>query len=95
MPKKSDMAGRYAAAHARREQRRRQSVAREYLPLPEDRPISTELSTANESVRPAATAAMRLPTIDYSYLRGDLLRTAALVVILFAIMIILALVLHV
>jgi hypothetical protein len=91
------MAERYAAAHARREQRRRQTATRDYLPLPEDGPIDpTGTAAMVEMPRSSvSTAAMRLPSVDYSYLRGDLLRTAVLAAILFAIMIILALILHV
>jgi hypothetical protein len=91
------MAGRYAAAHARREQRRRQTASRDYLPLAEDRPIgAADVTAAGVPARAStAAAALRLPSVDYSYLRGDLLRTAVLAAILFLIMVILALVIHV
>jgi hypothetical protein len=95
------MASRYAAAHARREQRRRQAATRDYLPLAEEHPLSASggqyAGQSGDLGRSAgaATMTMRVPAIDYSYLRGDLLRTAVLAVLLFAIMIVLALVIHV
>ncbi len=102
MTKKTDMASRYAAAHARREQRRRQATTREYLPLAET-PTYDEAATEARSAergrlqigRSASPAlAARLPVIDYSYLRGDLLRTAVLAVVLFGGMILLSFFIH-
>ena len=99
MPKKEDMSSRYAAAHARREQRRRQGATREYLPLAEDlgghAASSAGPGTAAVSGRMGAgTLTSRLPQMDYSYLRADLIRTAILAVVLFAIMIALSFVVH-
>jgi hypothetical protein len=94
------MASRYAAAHARREQRRRETASREFLPLADEASApAANLGTATTSVggrlhlpslRGDATLTSRIPTMDYSYLRGDLLRTLTLAVILFAAMIILS-----
>lgn len=100
MTKRSDMASRYAAAHARREQRRRQSGGREYLPLAEhpDQPVLNAVSrpaSERAATAGAGTAALRLPQVNYSYLRGDLIRTAVLAVVLFAVMVILSFVIHV
>lgn len=102
MTKKTDMANRYAAAHARREQRRRQVGGREYLPLAEtpsydDAPLDTRQAERGRiqigrSTSPAIAA--RLPILDYSYLRGDLLRTAVLAVILFGGIILLSFFIH-
>jgi hypothetical protein len=98
--KKSDMASRYAAAHARREQRRREAPAREFLPLADEaQPLVTAQDGARQVTggrmhlgigRGDAVLTSRLPPIDYSYLRGDLIRTATLAVILLGSMIILA-----
>ena len=95
MSKKSDMSSRYAAAHARREQRRRESTGREYLQLAEE--VSTSAPTtsgfAGRLRGPStgnAVLTSRLPAIDYSYLRGDLVRTAVLAAALFVIMIVLS-----
>jgi hypothetical protein len=98
--KRSDMASRYAAAHARREQRRRQSGGRDYLPLaehPEEPVLSAAPRPASERAATAGGGSMtlRLPQVNYSYLRGDLIRTAVLAVVLFAVMIILSFVIHV
>jgi hypothetical protein len=99
--KKSDMASRYAAAHARREQRRREAPVREFLPLA-DEPLGPAQPTLSgtapttggrmhfPSLRGDAVLTSRLPAMDYSYLRGDLIRTLVLAVILFAVMIILS-----
>lgn len=99
MTKKSDMASRYAAAHARRDQRRRQGGGREFLPLAEhvDDHIAGPRSTVSPERGSAATATMeyRGPRLDYSYLKRDLIRTVIMAVILFAVMIILSLVIHV
>lgn len=94
------MASRYAAAHARREQRRRESAGREFLPLADEvappvaNPSGVAPTTGGKfalpSLRGEATLTSRLPTMDYSYLRGDLMRTLILAVILFAAMIILS-----
>ena len=95
------MASRYAAAHARREQRRREAPIRDFLPLA-DEPVGhasvgtggTATATAGRmhfpSLRGDAVLTSRLPAMDYSYLRADLLRTLALAVALFAAMIILS-----
>lgn len=101
MTKKTDMASRYAAAHARRDQRR-QTGGREYLPLADmttvdDATLDGRLRErarvqTGRSVSPALAA--RLPVLDYSYLRGDLIRTAILAVILFGGMIILSFFIH-
>jgi hypothetical protein len=96
------MASRYAAAHARREQRRRQVADRDYLPLAET-PAYDNAALDGRAVergrlqvgRTAAPAiAARLPVIDYSYLRGDLIRTAVLAIVLFGSMIILSFIIH-
>ncbi len=42
------------------------------------------------SLRGDAVLSSRVPAMDYSYLRGDLLRTLVLAVVLFAAMIILS-----
>jgi hypothetical protein len=99
MTKKADMSSRYAAAHARREQRRRETSVREYLPLAEETHIEAASAVGigeriRGSTRSTAVLTSRLPAIDYSYLRGDLVRTLSLVVGLFAVMIVLSLVLH-
>lgn len=101
MTKRSDMASRYAAAHARREQRRKQGPAREYLPLAEDAglPIGSLAASAPlvaDRGRGATVVAAgsRLPGIDYGYLRSDLVRTAILASCLFAIMIVLSFFVH-
>lgn len=99
MPKKEDMSSRYAAAHARREQRRRQAGTREYLPLAEDAhgqlTSNAGQGTAVGSSRlGAGTLTSRLPLVDYSYLRADLIRTAVLAIVLFAIMIALSMFVH-
>jgi hypothetical protein len=92
--KKADMSSRYAAAHARREQRRREAPSREYLPLAEEAaPISGPTGGLGGRLRvnntaPALTS--RLPAIDYGYLRADLLRTATLAISLFVVMIVLS-----
>lgn len=72
-------------------------MAREYLPLADDQatPITGAPHAVESGRGSIAAPALRLPSVDYGYLRGDLLRTAALAIILFAVMIILALVLHV
>jgi hypothetical protein len=93
--KKSDMSSRYAAAHARREQRRRETPAREYLPLAEETSIHAESAIGlgdrlRGTARGEAVLTSRLPQIDYSHLRADLMRTLFLAVSLFAVMIILA-----
>ncbi|MGH2391284.1 MAG: hypothetical protein ACRDIE_24075 [Chloroflexota bacterium] len=101
MTKKSDMASRYAAAHARREQRRREAPVREFLPLADEptgamQPNATGAApTAGgrvhfPSLRGDAVLTSRVPAMDYSYLRADLLRTLVLAVILFAAMIIIS-----
>jgi hypothetical protein len=96
------MASRYAAAHARREQRRRQAAGREYLPLAEmptydDAVLDGKTGErgrlqVGRAVAPAIAA--RLPVIDYSYLRGDLIRTGVLAVFLFGSMVILSFIIH-
>jgi hypothetical protein len=98
VPKKSDMSSRYAAAHARREQRHREAPARQYLPLATETATMTETTGGLGSrIRHASSGnsvlTSRLPSIDYSYLRGDLMRTLVLAVILFAVMIVLSFVL--
>ena len=99
MTKRSDMASRYAAAHARRDQRRRQGAGRDFLPLAEhaDDHISGARTFGSERSGGVATAAVeyRGPRVDYSYLRHDLIRTALLAVVLFAVMVVLSLVIHV
>jgi len=100
--RKTDMAARYAAAHARREQRRGQAPAREYLPLAEEHPDAPISGAGGVAARmahglgrsTAGTLTSRLPAIDYTYLRADLIRIATLAVILFAAMIILHLFVH-
>ncbi len=95
MTKRSDMSSRYAAAHARREQRKRETTGREYLPLADEAPTTAQ-TTSGFAGRLRGTSAgnavltSRLPAIDYSYLRGDLLRTATLAASLFVIMIVLS-----
>jgi hypothetical protein len=98
------MASRYAAAHARREQRRRDTPVREFLPLA-DEPVghsaagtggvgSTSAGRLHfPSMRGEAALTSRLPAMDYSYLRADLMRTLILAVALFAAMIILSFIL--
>jgi hypothetical protein len=93
--KKSDMSSRYAAAHARREQRKREAPSREYLPLAEDIQIETQGNSGfgdrlRTSGRGTAVLTSRLPAIDYSYLRGDLIRTFVLAGSLFIVMIVLS-----
>jgi hypothetical protein len=92
------MSSRYAAAHARREQRRRQTGAREYLPLADNaqgQDVSLSAGQGAAGVAPRAGAAsLRLPSIDYGYLRADLIRTAVLAIVLFAIMIVLSFFVH-
>jgi hypothetical protein len=93
--KKADMSSRYAAAHARREQRRREAPTREYLPLAEEAaPQAVPSGGLGGRLRtgggPSPALTSRLPAIDYSYLRADLIRTATLAVGLFAIMIVLS-----
>lgn len=102
------MGSRYAAAHARREQRRRQASTRDYLPLAEEAtaaPAASAQSTIAQAERGrsgvapargsgAPAIAARLPQVDYGYLRGDLIRTAVLAITLFAAMIILSFVIH-
>lgn len=94
------MAARYAAAHARRDQRRAGASGRQYLPLAEEtaRPeIGTEDGRSGlhlgRGTAPALTS--RLPAIDYSYLRADLRRIAVLAACLFATLIILSFIVHV
>jgi hypothetical protein len=93
------MASRYAAAHARREQRRAGATGRQYLPLAEEAaPQEGEMSGRIGPMLgrgPAPAAASRLPAIDYSYLRSDLMRTAILTACLFGGMIILSFFIHV
>ena len=103
MTKKSDMASRYAAAHARREQRRKDAPVREFLPLAEESaghvPGSALAGSSSggrlhfPSLRGDAVLTSRVPAMDYSYLRADLVRTLVLAVILFAAMIILSFIL--
>ena|SRR5579885_3176309 len=96
--KKSDMASRYAAAHARREQRRAGAPARQYLPLAEEAaPQEVQGGVRGIALGRGAspTLVSRLPAIDYGYLRGDLMRTAILAVVLFGGMIILSFIIHV
>jgi hypothetical protein len=101
--KKSDMASRYAAAHARREQRRKDAPVREFLPLA-DEPVGHTPGGALAgsaaagrlhfpSMRGDAVLTSRVPAMDYSYLRADLMRTLILAVCLFALMIILSFIL--
>lgn len=101
MTKKSDMASRYAAAHARREQRRREARVRDFLPLADEPAATVQPNTSGTpaanggrihfpSLRGDAALSSRVPAMDYSYLRGDLLRTLVLAVVLFAAMIILS-----
>ncbi len=95
MTKRSDMSSRYAAAHARREQRRRESGGREYLPLAEETAVNTQTTggfAGRLRGQSAGNAVLtsRLPAIDYSYLKGDLIRTAVLTSSLFVIMIVLS-----
>jgi len=93
------MASRYAAAHARRDQRRRETTAREFLPLADE----TDPRAASAASLPATGGRMHLPSLrgegvltsrvpamDYSYLRADLMRTLILAVCLFGAMIILS-----
>jgi hypothetical protein len=97
------MASRYAAAHARREQRRKDAPAREFLPLAEESvphvgggAVAGSTSAGRlhfPSMRGDTVLTSRLPAMDYSYLRADLLRTLTLAVILFAAMIILSFIL--
>jgi hypothetical protein len=95
------MASRYAAAHARREQRRRETPVRDFLPLADEPAATAQPSTSGTaaatgarmhfpSLRGDAVLNSRVPAMDYSYLRGDLLRTLVLAVVLFAVMIILS-----
>jgi hypothetical protein len=94
------MASRYAAAHARREQRRRETPVREFLPLADEPAATVQPSTSGTaatgarmhfpSLRGDAVLSSRVPAMDYSYLRGDLIRTLILAVVLFAAMIILS-----
>lgn len=98
MAKKSDMSSRYAAAHARREQRRRDVTGREYLPLAEEVATNTQTTTGfGGRLRGQSTGnavlTSRLPAIDYSYLKGDLIRTATLMLTLLVIMIVLSFIL--
>ncbi len=101
MTKKTDMAARYAAAHARRDQRR-QTGGREYLPLADVPTVDDaaldgrlrERTRAQPGRGVSPVLAARLPVLDYSYLRGDLIRTAVLAVILFGGMIILSFFIH-
>ena len=97
MAKKSDMSSRYAAAHARREQRRREVTGREYLPLAEETPTNMQTTTGlggrlRGQAAGNAVLTSRLPAIDYSYLKGDLRRTAVLMLTLLVIMIVLSMV---
>ena len=99
MPKRTDMGSRYAGAHARSEQRRKQAASREFLPLATE--PSMTLDARPIGARPIggfrgvpAPAISRLPSMDYSYLRGDLTRTAILAVALFALMIVLSIFVH-
>jgi hypothetical protein len=91
--KRSDMSSRYAAAHARREQRKREISSREYLPLAEESVIQHQSNTGGlgdrlrTSGRGTAVLTSRLPAIDYSYLRSDLIRTFVLAGSLFIVMI--------
>jgi hypothetical protein len=92
------MSSRYAAAHARREQRRREITGREYLPLAEEAAVSTQTTSGfagrlRSQSGGNAVLTSRLPAIDYSYLRGDLIRTGVLAASLFLIMILLSFVL--
>jgi hypothetical protein len=94
------MGSRYAAAHARREQRRAGATAREYLPLAEEAVVpeaGTGGALAGMGLGRGATPAVvsRLPPIDYSYLRGDLRRIAILTAVLFGGMIILSFIVHI
>jgi hypothetical protein len=94
------MASRYAAAHARRDQRRRETTAREFLPLadethPHAASVTTGLPAAGgrlhlPSLRGEGALVSRIPAMDYSYLRADLMRTLILAVCLFGAMIILS-----
>jgi hypothetical protein len=89
------MSSRYAAAHARREQRRRESTAREYLPLADEplNPIQGSTGLGDRlrgGSRGTAVMTSRLPAIDYSYLRADLMRTFILAGSLFIAMIVLS-----
>ncbi|HXT37454.1 MAG TPA: hypothetical protein VN837_17920 [Chloroflexota bacterium] len=100
MTKKSDMASRYAAAHARRDQRRRETTAREFLPLADETDPRAASVTAGlpatggrlhlPSLRGEGVLTSRVPAMDYSYLRADLMRTLILAVCLFGAMIILS-----
>ncbi len=94
------MGSRYAAAHARREQRRAAAPTRDYLPLAEEAAmVEAAASGARGGIGLGRTAApavvSRLPAIDYQYLRSDLTRTAILTAILFSGMIILSFIVHV
>ena len=93
MPKRTDMGSRYAAAHARSEQRRNQAN-RDFLPLATEPSAATDARPIGGMRGVAATAVSRLPNMDYRYLRGDLIRTAVLAAILFAAMILLSFVVH-
>ena len=98
MTKKSDMSSRYAAAHARREQRRREVPVREYLPLAEETLHESQTavglgSRLRGNSQGSATLTSRLPAIDYSYLRGDLMRTLTIAGSLFVVMIVLSFIL--
>ena len=99
MPKRTDMGSRYAAAHARSEQRRKQAAGRDFLPLATEPSMLTDARPIGArpigGMRGVPTPAIsRLPSMDYSYLRGDLTRTAILAVALFAAMIVLSLFVH-
>jgi len=98
--KKSDMASRYAAAHARRDQRRRETTARDFLPLADETHADTAIVTPGmpatggrlhlPSLRGDGVLVSRVPVMDYSYLRADLIRTLILAVCLFGAMIVLS-----
>ena len=97
MTKRSDMATRYAAAHARREQRRTQATTRNFLPLAEQSslPGGSGTEIAGRTSGGGALLSNRSYAADYTYLKRDLIRTGVLMGALFAVMIILSLVIHV
>jgi len=88
------MGSRYAAAHARSEQRRKQAAGRDFLPLATEPSMLTDARPIGGMRGVPTPAISRLPSMDYSYLRGDLTRTAILAVALFAAMIVLSLFVH-
>ena len=88
------MAGRYAAAHARREQRRSQPGTRDFLPLAETVQHEAVLGATGVTGATINRATARLAPMDYGYLKADLRRIGLLAVSLFALLIVLAFVIN-